>query len=83
MARPNNQPVMSPERLAEIGQALFGLLWQRPLARELGRSDRSVRHLAAGERAVTREIAEELATVCEDRGRAALELARQLRKVSK
>jgi plasmid maintenance system antidote protein VapI len=74
---------MLPERLAEIGETLFGPFWQRPLARELGRSDRSVRHLAAGERGVTREIAEELAKVCEDRGRAALELARQLRKASK
>jgi plasmid maintenance system antidote protein VapI len=83
MGRPPNDPVITPQKLAEVGEALFGLQWQSDLARAIGRSLRSMVQLAAGERAVTREIAEELAKVCQDRGRAALELARELRKVSK
>ena len=83
MGRPPNDPVMTPEELAEVGEALFGAQWQTDLAKAIGRSLRSMVQLAAGERAVTREIAEELAAACDRRGRRALELARQLRKVSK
>jgi hypothetical protein len=83
MGRPLNDPVITPEELAEIGEALFGAQWQSDLSRSMGRSLRSIVMLAAGERAVSREIAAEIAAVCQNRGRRILELAGQLRKASK
>lgn len=78
MVRPTNQSVMTPARLAQIGEALFGQQWQRPLARALGCSDRQVRYLAAGERAVTVEIADQIAQIIKVRGDALARLGRQL-----
>lgn len=82
MARPATQSVMTPARLAEIGDALFGRQWQRPLARALGCSERKVRYLAAGEFPITSELALELALICHVRGEALLRLGRQLEKRS-
>lgn len=78
MARPANHPVMTPARLATIGEALFGPQWQRPLARALGCSDRQVRYLLAGERPITRELADQVAQIIKVRGDALARLGRQL-----
>jgi plasmid maintenance system antidote protein VapI len=69
---------MTPARLATIGEALFGPQWQRPLARALGCSDRQVRYLAAGERTITQEVADQLGAIIKVRGEALARLGRQL-----
>ena len=48
---------MTSAELAAAGRALYGERWQSPLARALGLSDRHMRRLVAGERAITEETA--------------------------
>ena len=40
---------MSPALLREAGEALHGLAWMTPLAKDLGVTDRTVRRWAAGD----------------------------------
>jgi len=48
VGRPAASPVLTPHEFSAVGHALFGQIWQRELARALGRSDRSIRQLAIG-----------------------------------
>jgi len=47
---------MTTAEFRNVGEALYGSRWQRPLARAIGVSDRWVRRLAAGERQVSDHI---------------------------
>lgn len=51
---------MTPDLLAQCGQALYGPAWQSALARDLGVSDRTVRRWVAGSSAAPRGINAEL-----------------------
>ncbi|MBS4052213.1 MAG: hypothetical protein KGZ69_13545 [Methylomonas sp.] len=44
------RPAFAPDELQRLGRALFGNQWQTPLARALGRSDRTVRRWRSGTR---------------------------------
>lgn len=52
--------------LREVGDALFGASWKSELANRLGITDRHLRRLLTGERAVTSEILSKLQNLCED-----------------
>jgi predicted transcriptional regulator len=39
----------STDRLAAAGRALYGKLWQSELARDLGKTDRTIRRWASGQ----------------------------------
>ena len=57
---------MTTGDLREIGVALFGHRWQSALARELGVSDRTVRHWTTG-RPIPEHVPEKLATLVDMR----------------
>lgn len=48
---------MTPALLASIGQTLYGPNWLTPLARAIGRSDRTVARLRDGEYPITEDVA--------------------------
>lgn len=58
---------MTPERLAEIGRALYGPQWQTPLAAALGVADRTVRRWMAGSAPVPDGIESDLRGIIADR----------------
>lgn len=58
--------------MREAGEALYGALWQSPLARDLNVSVRTMQRWAAGEFAIPDGVWAELAKLCRRRG---LELA--------
>lgn len=76
MSRPENERY--PELLARAGQALFGDVWQRNLARALGPfnptgpresvDDRNLRRWAAGQRSIPAWVWSAVATLLRDRG---------------
>lgn len=51
-----------------VGEALYGDLWQRALAREIGVSDRLVRFWAAGDRELPDTLPPRLLTLLQQRG---------------
>lgn len=58
------------ELIRRVGEALYGEQWQRPLARELGVSDRLVRFWAAGDREIPRPLPARLLNLIQSRGEA-------------
>jgi hypothetical protein len=59
---------MTPAQLTEAGEALFGHQWQTQLSRELGVSDRQVRRMLSGERAIREEHRSRIVTLLSERG---------------
>lgn len=66
------------ETLRSVGEALYGPLWQTPMARALQVADRTVRYWAAGDREIPDGIWADLAAVCRTRG---AELAKWAKKL--
>jgi hypothetical protein len=60
------------ERLAAVGEALYGPLWQTSLSVALEVSDRTVRRWAAGDVSVPERVWRDIGAICRKRG-AALE----------
>jgi len=60
---------MTPEKLATIGEALYGERWQTPLANDLQVVDRTMRRWLAGESPIPENIATELLALFERRKR--------------
>lgn len=54
------QQRMTAEELAAAGQAMFGERWQRPLARTIGWSPRSLRFWKNGQRPIPEAAAEKI-----------------------
>jgi hypothetical protein len=66
------------ETLRLVGEALYGPLWQSPLARNLGVADRTVRRWVAGDFAIPDGIWPEIAAICQKRGAALAKWAERL-----
>jgi hypothetical protein len=66
------------ETLQTVGEALYGALWQSPLARDVGVAVRTMQRWAAGEFAIPDGIWPELATLCRQRGKTLEKLAERL-----
>lgn len=64
--------------LAEAGSALYGALWQSPLARDLGVAVRTMQRWAAGEFEIPDGVWPELAALCLKRSRNLASLAKKL-----
>ena len=64
--------------LQEVGEALYGPLWQSPLARDLEIADRSVRRWVAGQYPVPDWLWPKLAAICAKRGAALQAWAKRL-----
>ena len=54
--------------IKQVGEALYGPHWQRPLARDLDVSDRLVRFWAAGDRKLPDGLPPQLLTLLRERG---------------
>lgn len=65
--------------LQETGEALYGPQWQSALARDLGVSDRTMRHWAAGTRETPAGIHTDLLRLTMARAQALAALAARLR----
>ena len=70
---------MTPDQLRLVGEALYGDLWQNPLAADLNVSDRSIRYWLSGDRPIPEGIRHELAVLCEREGGRLLIIAKALR----
>ena len=68
--RPTSRNMESQELIRRVGEALYGEQWQRPLARELGVSDRLVRFWAAGDREIPILLPARLLNLIQSRGEA-------------
>ena len=55
------------DRLRALGFALFGDLWQSPLARELGVADRTVRRWIRSDTAIPADVWPRLAAIADRR----------------
>lgn len=55
---------MTPELLREVGESLYGRLWQSDLARALGVNDRTMRRWASGESSMPPGLAGNLVKAC-------------------
>jgi len=58
---------LDKETLCEVGEALYGPLWQNPLAEALGVGDRTVRYWASGDRAVPAGVWQDIGALCRAR----------------
>jgi hypothetical protein len=58
---------MTPDLLNRVGQALYGVLWQSALAREVNVAVRTMQRWAAGETPIPPKLREELARLTADR----------------
>lgn len=68
---------MTPARLREIGEALYGDRWHEPLSIDLAVSLRSLQRWASGARDIP-DLEEELAALCHERSRELARLADEL-----
>lgn len=68
------------DALRAVGEALYGPMWQTPLAEALEVSDRTVRRWAAslGESPVPDGVWADIAKLCAKRGKALVKLAETL-----
>jgi len=66
---------MTPEELSTIGQALYGVQWRAPLARDVGVGPGHMVDMAAGRRRITERTAADVYRVIRER---AAELERLL-----
>lgn len=58
---------MTPQLLKLAGEALYGPQWHKPLAADLGVSDRTIRRWIAGSFPIPAAIGVELAEICRKR----------------
>jgi hypothetical protein len=58
---------MTPKRLRELGEAMFGSSWKSDVARALGRTDRLVRFWASGTRGIGVEDAKRIEGLARER----------------
>jgi len=71
-------PILGPDVLRKVGEALYGLAWQNELCRVLDVGQRSMQRWAAGKFPIPETIWPELATLCRERGLRLQEIARRL-----
>lgn len=58
------------DTLREVGEALYGPLWQTPLSEALEVSDRTVRRWAAGDSEIPPGVWDDVGKLCRARGKA-------------
>lgn len=74
---------VTPDDLAKAGRLLHGDLWQAPLARDLGVSERTMRYwIAAEDRQPPPGIRADLVKLLKQRSAAAMKFATALEKAS-
>lgn len=66
------------DTLREVGEALYGPLWQSVLSRELKIADRTMRRWAGGQFPVPEGVWAQIATLCSTRGDALRRWAERL-----
>jgi hypothetical protein len=69
-------PAARAEKLARIGEAMFGPSWQTPMAEALGVAVRTVQRWASGERAPAAGVWHDIAALCRARAKALETLGR-------
>jgi len=69
---------MTPDLLRELGELLYGKLWQSELARQHGVNDRRVRAWIAEERPIPEGLQDELVTALRARRDAMTAMLRKL-----
>lgn len=72
-------PMTNTERLAVLGQALYGERWQRPVARDLGKAENQVRRWLTSEYEPDDDVVAALLAVARQRRKALLEAIRATR----
>lgn len=69
---------LTREKFIEIGEALHGQFWKRPLARDLDNSSRTVERWADGTDPIPAGVAADLAGLCAKHAASLIALAREL-----